>query len=324
MKERIGLSQGSGGKEMAELIGEFKFKNRGDWKNTSDDASTYDLGDGRLLVFSTDSYTIDPIFFPNADIGHLAVSGTINDLVVMGADPIGLSLSFVIEEGLEVKDLECIVGSIRRLCEEIDVPIATGDTKVMGKGKLDKIIINTSGVGIVEKGRLLDKKPMIGDKIILSGGLAEHAVALLSKRFDYTTDIVSDSKPLIDELRKVRDMIKVAKDPTRGGISASLNEICERYGICITVNDKDVPVKQAVESVCNMLGLNVYDLACEGRFVCVTSCAHAETVLMILRKFNKDAAIIGEVCEGDKVIVQTELGRRILPPPTGEIVPRIC
>jgi len=211
-KKIISLSHGSGGKEMNELISSFNFKARGKWKNCDDDSATIDINENNTnkhLVFTTDSFVVDPLFFPGGNIGHLAFCGTVNDLLVMGADPLGLSLSFIIEEGFAKSDLQKIVDSISTLSEQTNIPIATGDTKVMEKGKLDKIIVNTSGIGIVSEEKMLTRKINIGDKIIISGGLGEHAVALLSKRFDYETDIVTDSKPLNNEIYAVRELIKV-------------------------------------------------------------------------------------------------------------------
>lgn len=323
-KEVINLSHGSGGREMLDLIKSYKLSNRGEWKNYDDDSATIQIEKNKKLVFTTDSFIVDPIFFPGGDIGHIAVCGTINDISVMGAEPIGLSLGFVVEEGFLKKDLKKIIASIDKISNDTNIPIVTGDTKVMEKEKVDKIIINVSGVGIVENKNLLTKKPKIGDKIIISGGLGEHAVALLSKRFDYKTSIVTDSKPIIKEIRKVRDLIKIAKDPTRGGIAASLNEICERYNVGMLLDDEAIPVKKEVKKVTEMLGINLFELACEGRFICIASKKNAKLVESDLKKFNKDASIIGEITDNNKVIIQTFLGSRILPSPSGMIVPRIC
>ncbi|MGM5484634.1 MAG: hydrogenase expression/formation protein HypE [Nanobdellota archaeon] len=320
MKDKITLAHGSGGKEMDELISKFSFP-KGNWTNHDDDSAVMRFGD-KNLVFTTDSFTVDPLFFPGADIGHLAFSGTVNDLCVMGARPLGLSLSFIIEEGFKRKDLDRIVSSIRQLSEEYDVPVVTGDTKVMSRGKIDGIVINVSGTGIADE--ILDGQPEEGEKIILSGGLGEHAVSLLSKRFDYETDLVSDSKPMIDELLAVKDMIKIAKDPTRGGVAAVLNELSDKKNIAVHIDEGKIPAKREVRTVVDMLGINLYELACEGRFVCVAEKGKEEQVLKKLKGFNEDAAIIGEVKEGDKVHINTELGSRILPKPTGRIVPRIC
>jgi hydrogenase expression/formation protein HypE len=320
----VSLSEGSGGYEMAQLIASYNFSNRGRWRSFDNDSATFDVGGGRVLLFTTDSFVIDPIFFPGGDIGRVAACGTINDIAVMGGRPLGLSLGLVIEEGFPKRDLARIIRSIDRVSLEAKVPVVTGDTKVMERGKIDKIVINTSAVGIARGEDLLTKKIAKGDKVILSGGLGEHAVALLSRRFDYETRIVSDAKPLLDELSALKGMIRAAKDPTRGGIAAALNEICDRNKVGMLIREESVPAKREVRKVAEMLGINLYELACEGRFVCVAPEDKADAVLRKLRKFNPDASIIGEVTKGDKVVVDTILGRRIMPWPTGRIVPRIC
>jgi hydrogenase expression/formation protein HypE len=334
----ITLAHGSGGVEMDELISSFNIVNRGKWENCDDDSATFDLKNNQRLVFTSDSFIVDPIFFPGGNIGHLAVCGTINDLCVMGAKPIGLSLSFVIEEGLLISELNEIMDSIKKISDETKVPIVTGDTKVMEKGKLDKIMINVSGVGLVDNNELLTKQIKVGDKIIISGGLGEHAVALLSKRFDYETTIITDSKPLVEELSLIKNKIKFARDITRGGLSAVLNEICKKQNIMMLLNEEKIPAKKEVIKVTEMLGINLYELACEGRFVCIATKENASNVITELKKFNKMAEIIGEVVDeginednnndnirdNNQVIVQTILGKRILPRPRGRIVPRIC
>ena len=326
-KEFVTLSQGSGGSEMQELISRFAFskaaQNAG-WKNCDSDSATLDIGDGRSIVFTTDSFIVDPIFFPGGDIGHIAMCGTINDLSVMGERPLGISLGIVIEEGFSISELDRIISSIDKVSKSTGIPVVTGDTKVMQKGKLDKILINTSGVGIIDNDILLARKISVGDKIIISGGLGEHAVALLSKRFDYTTDILSDSKPVIEEMDAIRDKVKIAKDPTRGGIASILNELCEKHGVGMLLYEEKIPAKQEVRKVVEMLGINLYELACEGRIICIVSPKDAQSVEEILKKFNKDASIIGEITEGSKVIIETFLGKRILSMPAGTIVPRIC
>lgn len=319
----INLAHGSGSREMNSLIKLFDFF-RGDWKNYDNDSATYELDNENYLVFTTDSFVVDPIFFPETNIGHLAFSGTINDLLVIGSKPIGLSLSFVIEEGFLQQDLMKIVDTLKELSNKYKVPIVTGDTKVMEKGKIDKIILNTSGIGICKKQELLTKKIEIGDKLIISGSLGEHAVALLSKRFNYETNIISDSKPLIDEFNEIRHLIKQAKDPTRGGIASVLNEMSERNKIGFLLDEEKIPVKQEVKKVVELLGINLYELASEGRFVCVCSKENSDIVLQKLRKYNHMAEIIGEVIEEKKVVLKTFLGKRILGYPSGRIVPRIC
>lgn len=337
MKDIITLAEGSGGKEMAELIDTFKFF-KGDWNNSDNDGATLDIGDGKALVFTTDSFVVDPIFFPGGNIGHLAFAGTVNDILMMGGRPLGLSLSFIIEEGFPVADLNKIVDTIKGLGEKYNVPVATGDTKVMGKGKVDKIVINTSAVGMCKKEEVLDQELSPGDKIIISGGLGEHATALLSKRFDYETDVATDSKALVEELDKVRHLIKIAKDPTRGGIAAVVNEIAEKNEVKIELVEDDIPAKKSVKSVVGLLGIDLYALACEGRFVCIVKEENEGEVLAELKKFNPLAATIGTVREFNKeesvatgvvekkgiVIMKTMLGERTLPIPHGRIVPRIC
>ncbi|MFH1470806.1 MAG: hydrogenase expression/formation protein HypE [Candidatus Micrarchaeota archaeon] len=319
----ITLAHGSGGQEMTELIRRFSFF-KGKWKNCDNDSATLSIGGGKHLAFTTDSFTVDPIFFPGGDIGHLSFSGTVNDLAVMGATPLGLSLGFVMEEGFPMGDLGRITNSIARLSKSTCIPVVTGDTKVMGKGKMDKIVINTSGVGLVLEKELLKKKIAPGDRVILSGGLGEHAVALLSKRFNYETSITTDSKPLIEEMKAIRSLIKVAKDPTRGGLASILNEMCERGKVGMVLDEDSIPAKPEVVKVAEMLGLNLYELACEGRLACVCSPENSNEVEKKLKRFNKDASIIGGVVKGKGVIIQTILGKRVLPVPTGRIVPRIC
>ena len=321
-KEFISLHEGSGGKEMDDLISSFGIKNRGNWKNYNNDSATLELGGGKHLVFTTDSFIVSPIFFPDANIGHIAFCGTVNDLSMMGAKPLGLSLSFIIEEGFPKSELRIIIDTINTLSEKHNIPIVTGDTKVMDKGKIDKIAINTSGVGITDF--TLDKKLTPGDDIILSGGIGEHAVALLSKRFDYKTSIISDSKPLINEISAIKNLIKQAKDITRGGIAAILNDIARKNNVGMLIKEDSISAKHEVRRVVEMLGINIYELASEGRFVCIAPKKDSQKVLLQLKKFNKDAAIIGEITKGDKVVLKTFLGQRILPPPIGRIVPRIC
>ncbi len=322
--EHISLAHGSGGKEMTDLITSYRLSYRGNWKNYDNDAATLDIGGGQLLVFTTDSFIVSPIFFPRSDIGHIAMCGTMNDLAVLGAKPLGISLALIIEEGFPTTDLHTVLTSIKKISRKTKIPVVTGDTKVMEKGKLDKIVITTSGLGIVNKKEVLTKKVRPGDKIILSGGLGEHAVALLSKRFEYSTTIVSDSKPIVEEIQQVKNFIKIAKDPTRGGIAATLHEICQRQRIGMLLDEESIPIKPGVRKVTEMLGINAYELASEGRFVCIASNRYAKIVEKILKRYNRDASIIGEVIRGDTIIVQSILGKRILPIPTGRIVPRIC
>ena len=311
----IKLSEGSGGVEMQKLISAItEGFDRGKWKQCENDSAILDIG-GKKLGLTTDSFTIDPIFFPGGDIGHVAVCGTINDLAVMGIEPLGLTLGLIIEEGFPREDLLRIMGSISAISKEIGIPVATGDTKVMGKGKIDRIVINTSGVGLADQ--VLDEEIKEGDSIVLSGSIGDHAVALLSKRFDYETSVVTDSMPILEEVRAVKHIIKQAKDPTRGGLAMCLHE----FGCGLVIEEEKIPVKKEVRAVTEMLGLNLYELACEGRFVCITN--KPDEVVEILRRYDSDASVIGTV-SGEKVIIQTSVGKRFLQKPTGNLVPRIC
>ena len=327
MKKTVSLESGNGGHEMSQFLNSFLSKlYRGNkWSNFTNDSATFPLPNKDTLCFTTDSFVVNPIKFPGGNIGHLAMCGTINDLAVMGCDPIGLSLSFIVEEGFDQETLEEIVESINNISKELDIPIVTGDTKVMEKGAIDKIVINTSGVGIAKK--ILDEKLEVGDKIIISGGIGEHGVALLSQRFDFETEIVSDSKPVYEEMKEIRDLVKFAKDPTRGGIAAILNEVAKDNKLEIELLEEDIPIKKEVKKACELLGIDVFSLANEGRVAVVCKSQNADEVVSKLKEFNLMATVIGEVKntrENGIVILKTELGSRILSMPSGKIVPRIC
>lgn len=319
----VRLSEGSGGTEMNALIAQMRelFPESKKWQGTDSDAAVTSF-DGDNLVFTTDAYVVTPIFFPGGNIGDLAFCGTVNDLSMMGATPRGLSLSLVLEEGLPKKDLFSILETIGNLSREHDIPIVTGDTKVVERGAVDKMIITTSGVGEVSVP--LTEEIVVGDKLIVSGGIGEHGTTLLSKRFELESDLVTDSAPLHKEIGAVRDQIKQAKDITRGGLASILNEIAQKSHLQVAINEEHVPLKKEVRALTEVLGIDAYTLACEGRFVCVVSPKRADAVLSELKKFNAEANIIGEIAEGDGVRVQTHFGGRMLPMPSGNIVPRIC
>jgi hydrogenase expression/formation protein HypE len=297
-----------------------KLELKGEWKNMTDDSASGSLS-GKLL-FTTDSYIVTPLFFPGGDIGKISICGTINDLAVMGAEPKGMSMGLVIEEGFPKETLFRIIDSMNVVSKATGVPIVTGDTKVMEHGKIDKLVINTSGVGSAE--RILDEAAKPGDVLIVSGGLGEHGAALLSERFGFKSNLASDCKSLIEEMRSVRGLIKQAKDVTRGGIATILNEFSERSSIQIEVNDEVMPIKPQVRSITEMLGIDPYSLASEGMFACIASSENQEEIIGRLKRFNHDAAVIGRVSEGSGVVIQTRCGKRILPRPSGVIVPRIC
>ena len=334
-EKTISLEMGGGGMKSAEIISEIRknFGGAGRWKNTGDDGAVYDLGRDALqnvsvigdkLVFTTDAFIVDPIFFPGGDIGKIAMCGTINDLSVMGAKPIGVGLSIVMEEGFPMEDLKKIMQSIGKVSKEAGVPIVTGDTKVTEKGKIDKIEITTSGVGLA-KDVISNGGAEVGDCIISSGDLGEHSVALLARRFDYKTKIQSDCRPLNREIEKVGKFLNACKDPTRGGLAANLNEIASKSKVKIILDEEVLPYKKETVAVTELLGLDKFSLASEGRFVASVSEKNVKKVLNILRKFNPEAKVIGRVEKGKGVFLRTELGGlRQIEVPRGKLIPRIC
>jgi hydrogenase expression/formation protein HypE len=352
-KDRITLSHGAGGAVMQKLISKnflghlVGIESKGHMEiplHTLEDAGIIDG-----IIFTTDSYVVKPIFFPGGDIGHLAVSGTINDLSVMGAEPLALSLGLILEEGLLISDLDKILDSIGKVSKQTRVPIITGDTKVMEKGAVDKITINTSGIGKrsryldsnlqeVKRYRefhgdwLLDSSLAEGDKIIISGSVGDHGVTILSLRegYGYETKLESDSAPLnfmISETLSVGGIVSM-KDPTRGGLANTLNEWAEKSNVNIEIAEDDIPIKEPVIAACEMLGIEPLNIANEGKVVMGVVKEKAEEIVDVLRKTKegKDAAIIGEVQKGDKtVILRTSVGgKRIVDMPIGDPVPRIC
>ncbi|PKL72283.1 hydrogenase expression/formation protein HypE [Candidatus Kuenenbacteria bacterium HGW-Kuenenbacteria-1] len=327
MKENltIKLDHGAGGFTSWELLKEIR-KNlsyKGEWKNCEDDGAVFNLGKEKL-VFTTDAFIVDPIFFQGGDIGKIAISGTINDLSVMGAKPLGISLSIVIEEGFLQKNLIKIIKSINQVSKESGVPVVTGDTKVMEKGKIDKIEITTAGVGITKK-IIQNNGALPGDFIITSGDLGEHSIALLSKRFNYQTKIKSDAQPINKILEKVGKYLNACKDPTRGGLSANIVEIAEKSKVKIILNEKTLPYKKETIAVSELLGIDIFSLASEGRFIASVSQKNINKVLKILKEFNPEAKIIGKVEKGKKVFLKTKFNSlRPIEMPRGKLIPRIC
>lgn len=321
----IELEMGAGGKKSNELISKIRknFKVRGKWKNMADDGATYYLGKEKL-VFTTDAFIVDPLFFPGGDIGKIAICGTINDLAVMGAVPIGISLSLVIEEGFLESDLEKIMASIGKISKETGVPIVTGDTKVTEKGKLDKIEITTSGVGLSRK-IISNDGARPGDVVIASGDLGEHAVALLATRFNYKTKIKSDCQPILKEIQSIKNYLTSAKDPTRGGIAEVLNEISNKSKVKIILEEKNLPFKKETVALSELLGIDKFAFSSEGRFVGTVPKKYAPKALKMLWKFNKEAKVIGRVEHGKGLYLSTNLGsQKLIEMPRGKLIPRIC
>jgi hydrogenase expression/formation protein HypE len=323
--DKIELEHGGGGQKSSELIAMIKsiISDKGKWKNQLDDGATLKIGN-QHLVFTTDAYIVDPIFFPGGDIGKISVCGTINDLAMMGAVPQGLSLSMVIEEGFPVKDIMKISESIQKASREAGVPIVTGDTKVLPKGKLDKIEITTAGVGLA-KNIISNSGAKVGDVIISSGDLGEHTVALLSSRFNYKTKIVSDSKTLNKEMQAIAKFVHASKDPTRGGLSANIIEIAEKSKVKIILDEELLPYKKETLAIAGLLGIDAFSFASEGRFICAVAQKDASKVLNLLKKFNPEVKIIGHTEKGKGVFLKTMLGSlRPIEMPRGKLVPRIC
>jgi len=332
--DKITMAHGSGGKDMHELINSLMIKelDNGILRRRSDSAA-FKTGAGEI-AFTTDSYVVTPIIFPGGDIGSLAVHGTVNDLSVCGARPLYLSLALVIEEGLDRKVLERIVASIKNAAKKAGVQVIAGDTKVVGRGACDKIYINTSGIGRVFYRGLSVRSIRPQDAVIVSGGLGEHAVSVLSKRegINFGTEVLSDSAPLngmIEKALKASRNIRFMRDPTRGGLATTLNEIAGGSGFGIALEEKDIPVSEGVRGACELLGFDPLYLACEGRALFITAPGDADKVLRALKSanFGRGARIIGKVTSGHKgkVYMRTNSGGlRLVDMLSGEQLPRIC
>ncbi len=321
----IPLELGSGGKASWEFFKDLRkiLRFTGRWKNTGDDAAVFNLGKQKL-AFTTDAFIIDPLFFKGGDIGKIAICGTINDISVMGAIPIGISLSFVIEEGFPSQNLKRIIKSIDKVSRQMGVPVVTGDTKVTEKGKIDKIEITTAGIGLAKK-IISNNNARPGDKIITSGDLGEHGAVILGQRFNYRTKLKSDSKPITREVQSVAEFLSVCKDPTRGGLGENLNEIAEKSKVKIVLYEKNLPFKKEVIAISELLGINLFSLPSEGRFIASVRAKHAEKVVKKLQRFNPEAKIIGEVEKGRGVFLRTSVGSlRPIEMPEGKLIPRIC
>jgi hydrogenase expression/formation protein HypE len=331
----IQLSHGDGGIKTGELINNLLLKYFGnEILNKLEDSAVLKPASGRI-AFTTDSFTVDPIFFPGGDIGELSICGTINDLATTGCTPIALSLSFIIEEGLPVSDFEKILASIKKVTFDTDIKIVTGDTKVVEKGSADKIFINTSGIGLVADD--IDISPAnikTGDMILLNGSIADHGTAILSQRkeFNFKTNIKSDCAPLNFLVRDMLDASKrihALRDPTRGGLATVLFEMAKTSKTNINIYEDKIPIKKEVLGICQFLGLDPLYIANEGKMVAVVDKKDAPKILgqMKKNKYGTDSHIIGEVTEKGKglIILNTELGtRRVLDLHYGEQLPRIC
>jgi hydrogenase expression/formation protein HypE len=334
LNDKILLAHGSGGKLAHELVEKGFVKALANpLLARLDDSAVFDLS-GRL-AFTTDSYVVSPIFFPGGDIGKLAVCGTVNDLAMSGARPLYLSLAFIIEEGLLKSELEQVVSSIQRATEEAGVEVVTGDTKVVPRGSADKLFINTAGVGIIAEGvNISGSNARPGDRVILSGTIGDHGIAVISRReeLSFSTNLKSDCAPLgglVAEMLNASPDIRCLRDPTRGGLATSLNELAKQSGVGIRIEEEKIPLREEVLAACEMLGFDPLYVANEGKLVAIVPPEDADKVLKAMRKnrYGKDAVIIGEVGaeKPGRVVMKTVLGAsRIVDMITGDLLPRIC
>lgn len=334
------LGHGSGGTMMKRIIDEVFFAAyAGDDLLRGDDAAVLPApGAGERLAFSTDSFVVTPHFFPGGDIGRLAVCGTVNDVATSGARPLYLSCGFVLEEGYPISDLQRICASMAEAAREAGVAIVTGDTKVVNRGHGDGVYINTSGVGVLAPGvELGGAQCRPGDAVLVTGTLGDHGITIMSCResLSFSADLQSDAAPLnhlIADVLAAAPQTRCFRDPTRGGLASTLNELASQAGVDITVDEDAVPVKDAVRGACEMLGYDVLQVANEGKMVCVVAADQAQDALAAMRQspYGADAAIIGEVTQakpdrGPKVFLRTPFGGlRILDMLVGEQLPRIC
>ena len=341
-EDRILLGHGSGGLLMKQLLDEVIFNEyTSDELDSGDDAAilhNINLQLGQKLAFSTDSFVVTPQFFAGGDIGRLAVCGTVNDVATSGAKPAAISASFILEEGYKIADLKKICKSMADAAAEAGVKIVTGDTKVVERGKVDGIFINTSGVGVIDTGiSLSGALSAPGDAVIVSGTLGDHGITIMSERegLQFSGNLQSDAAPLnalIADVIATGANIKCFRDPTRGGIASTLNEFAQQSSCDITINEPDIPINEPVKAACELLGLDPLHVANEGKMVCVCAAEDSDKVLSAMKqnKYGTSAAIIGTVqkpkdAASQKVYVKTMYGTsRILDMLVGQQLPRIC
>jgi hydrogenase expression/formation protein HypE len=334
MDDTILLAHGSGGKLSHELVAkEFLPFLANPALNKLDDSAIFEAS-GRL-AFTTDGYVVNPIFFPGGDIGRLAVCGTVNDLAMNGARPLYLSLSAIIEEGFLLRELERIIQSIKKATEEAGVSIIAGDTKVVNRGQADKLFITTSGVGIIPaEVDISGANARAGDKVLLSGTIGDHGIAIMSQRegLKFSMTLKSDCAPLnklVSQMLEVSSRIHCLRDPTRGGLATTLNELARQSNAGIVIEEAKIPVKEEVKAACELLGLDPIYVANEGKLVAIVDPAEADKILARMKKnrYGRDAAVIGEVTNQHqgKVVMKTRLSpSRIVDMLSGELLPRIC
>lgn len=332
---KIDMSHGSGGRSSAQLIEQLFTKHFDNPLLKQANDSVVFPSPGERLVMSTDSHVISPLFFPGGNIGSLAVHGTVNDLAMSGAKPLYLSAGFILEEGFPLADLETIIVSMAQAAKEADVMIVTGDTKVVEKGKGDGVFINTAGVGVLGQDlHISGDRACVGDAVIVSGTLGDHGVAIMSSRenLEFETAIESDSASLhsmVSDLVSQIPEIHCLRDPTRGGLATTLNELAHQSNVGIKLQEAAIPVKPAVNAACELLGLDPLYVANEGKLICICPKHSAQQVLQLMQNhpLGAQSAIIGEVIEDPHCFVQMETafgGQRIVDWLSGEQLPRIC
>jgi hydrogenase expression/formation protein HypE len=330
---KVNMMHGAGGEVMGELLQtltKFRHNNAGGIGLEAMDDGAIIPFCGANLVFTTDSHVVRPIFFPGGDIGRISVCGTVNDLAMMGGRPIALSCGMIIEEGFEIDDLARIVSSMDDALGEAGANLVTGDTKVMERGALDGIVINTAGIGVA-KTVVRDNGLVPGDVIIVSGTLGDHGLAIMAHRegFDLGEQIKSDVSPLWGMVEKVLDAgtVHAMKDPTRGGFANAINEMARKSGVCVRIQEEKIPIRKNVRSAAGMLGIDPLEVANEGKVVMGVPASSASAVLDALhsQKYGRDAAVVGTVTKGAHVIMETAIGgERFIEPPMGDPVPRVC
>ncbi|MCP4746915.1 MAG: hydrogenase expression/formation protein HypE [Desulfobacteraceae bacterium] len=335
MHDKIYLDHGSGGMiahQFTEQVLMPLFKNP--MLAPLNDGAVFELAGARLAV-STDSFVVDPVFFPGGDIGDLAVNGTVNDVAMCGAIPHYLSMGLILEEGFPMDDLKRILKSVRKALDQAGVQLITGDTKVVPKGAADKIYINTTGIGLIPAGVTVGgEKARPGDKIILSGTIADHSIAVLTQRQElgFNCSVTSDTAPLnamVQSILKITSDVHVLRDPTRGGVGTALNEIARQSGCGMVIMEDSLPIAKEVAGICELLGFDPLYLANEGKLLCIVPAGFADDVLaaMCQDPYGAQACIIGDVVRDHpgRVVMQTRIGgKRIVDMLVGEQLPRIC
>ncbi|GFE57201.1 hydrogenase expression/formation protein HypE [Geobacter sp. AOG1] len=334
-KDLILLGHGSGGKLSHQLLDELIIPTLSGVPVAGQNDAAVVEHNGQRLAFTTDSYVVDPIFFPGGNIGSLAVNGTVNDLAMMGARPLFMSVGLILEEGMSRRELAIILAAMREAADRAGVAIVTGDTKVVPRGKADRLFINTSGVGVVENGVEINGcKAQVGDRVIINGTIGDHGIAVLAARegLELATDIESDCAALnglVTELLQDGEALHVLRDPTRGGVATTLKEIAIQSGVTITLREEALPLKSGVRGVCSILGLDPLYVANEGKLLAIVAPDRADAALARMRRhpLGSDAAIIGEVTGASDGRVQLETsvgGVRGVEMLAGEQLPRIC